>query len=393
MTVLDVDKRFTLPEGTEATVQDPFYIHRGLGAILLGGIAEIREAVAGSVGEGRAIVEDLLDSFLPGIEARRPLDAMCAQRRSLEKVVPVELWPLVKPIRDRLIQEVQAFLSAERNPQKPLNFDVAIPYEISRFPESPWMQILFDFADPASGVTEGPGHPHYFYLRLPKPLEEGEDLSPENVRAILLRMAEESGKSFLLRIHSRCECGDGRASQSRCSCGGQYDEALEAIEKNQFGAVLYLQQEGRGIDLLEKSRAHALVEGYNPNTGKYLGQTWHDTDSAMREITGHDVTDMRRYEFAMRALLGLGLDEISKICQVPVITNNRMKVKLLEDVGILAVTKASEHRNKTDKAIAEDVWKLLKGSYKDYESAQFLPLLEIVRNQIRGAGRFFLWPM
>lgn len=63
----------------------------------------------------------------------------------------------------------------------------------------------------------------------------------------------------LVRVHSSCATGDIFAS-CRCDCGEQLHRALERIEKEGRGAVVYLMQEGRGIGLMEKMKAYKLQE-------------------------------------------------------------------------------------------------------------------------------------
>ena len=63
----------------------------------------------------------------------------------------------------------------------------------------------------------------------------------------------------LVRVHSSCATGDIFASR-RCDCGEQLHRALERIEKEGRGAVVYLMQEGRGIGLMEKMKAYKLQE-------------------------------------------------------------------------------------------------------------------------------------
>lgn len=63
----------------------------------------------------------------------------------------------------------------------------------------------------------------------------------------------------LVRVHSSCATGDIFASR-RCDCGEQLHHALERIEKEGRGAVVYLMQEGRGIGLMEKMKAYKLQE-------------------------------------------------------------------------------------------------------------------------------------
>ena len=63
----------------------------------------------------------------------------------------------------------------------------------------------------------------------------------------------------LVRVHSSCATGDIFGSM-RCDCGDQLHEALRMIEKEGRGAVIYLNQEGRGIGLMDKMRAYKLQE-------------------------------------------------------------------------------------------------------------------------------------
>jgi 3,4-dihydroxy 2-butanone 4-phosphate synthase/GTP cyclohydrolase II len=63
----------------------------------------------------------------------------------------------------------------------------------------------------------------------------------------------------LVRVHSSCLTGDIMGSL-RCDCGDQLTTALEMIEKEGKGVVLYMQQEGRGIGLLNKLKAYQLQE-------------------------------------------------------------------------------------------------------------------------------------
>ena len=67
------------------------------------------------------------------------------------------------------------------------------------------------------------------------------------------------GSPVLVRVHSSCATGDIFGSQ-RCDCGEQLHQALRMIEKEGRGAVIYLNQEGRGIGLMDKIKAYKLQE-------------------------------------------------------------------------------------------------------------------------------------
>ncbi len=64
---------------------------------------------------------------------------------------------------------------------------------------------------------------------------------------------------ILVRVHSSCMTGDIFASQ-RCDCGAQLHKAMQLIEKDEKGVIVYLNQEGRGIGLMNKMRAYKLQE-------------------------------------------------------------------------------------------------------------------------------------
>ncbi len=81
-----------------------------------------------------------------------------------------------------------------------------------------------------------------------------------NLEHIALIKGEVSGdEPFLVRVHSSCATGDIFGSL-RCECGEQLHKAMEIIEKEGRGAIIYLNQEGRGIGLMDKIRAYKLQE-------------------------------------------------------------------------------------------------------------------------------------
>ena len=120
----------------------------------------------------------------------------------------------------------------------------------------------------------------------------------------------------LVRIHSQCLTGDVFGS-IKCDCGQQLEKAMELIEQAGRGAIVYQQQEGRGIGIINKIRAYALQdEGA-------------DTVEA-NERLGF-VVDGRNYQQCAEILFDLGL------CKVRVMSNNPDKLDALEKAGLQVV--------------------------------------------------------
>jgi 3,4-dihydroxy 2-butanone 4-phosphate synthase/GTP cyclohydrolase II len=133
----------------------------------------------------------------------------------------------------------------------------------------------------------------------------------------------------LVRIHSQCLTGDVFGS-TKCDCGAQLHRTMEMIEAEGHGAVVYQQQEGRGIGILNKIRAYALQdEGA-------------DTVEA-NERLGLAV-DSREYKQCAEVLFDLGL------CKVKVISNNPGKLRALEDAGLKIVERVSIEITPTETA-------------------------------------------
>ena len=133
----------------------------------------------------------------------------------------------------------------------------------------------------------------------------------------------------LVRIHSQCLTGDVFGS-TKCDCGAQLHQTMHMIEQEGRGAIVYQQQEGRGIGILNKIRAYALQdEGA-------------DTVEANEQL-GLAV-DLREYQQCAEVLFDLGL------CKVRVISNNPLKLRALEEAGLTIVERVSIQVEEPEKA-------------------------------------------
>ncbi|MBS1657273.1 MAG: bifunctional 3,4-dihydroxy-2-butanone-4-phosphate synthase/GTP cyclohydrolase II [Bacteroidetes bacterium] len=84
-------------------------------------------------------------------------------------------------------------------------------------------------------------------------------LNTDYVHLALVRGEWKKDEPVLVRVHSCCLTGDVFGSR-RCDCGGQLHDAMQMVEEEGKGVVLYMNQEGRGIGLLNKLRAYDLQE-------------------------------------------------------------------------------------------------------------------------------------
>ena len=126
----------------------------------------------------------------------------------------------------------------------------------------------------------------------------------------------EADEPVLVRVHSSCATGDIFGSQ-RCDCGEQLHKAMQMIEKEGKGVVLYLNQEGRGIGLMDKIKAYKLQE------------QGLDTVDANLHL-GHKA-DERDYGVGAQILSRIGVQRMR------LLTNNPVKRIGLEGYGLSVV--------------------------------------------------------
>ena len=138
------------------------------------------------------------------------------------------------------------------------------------------------------------------------------DLTNNKVHTALT-MGNWKNEPVLVRVHSECLTGDVFGSL-RCDCGRQLNRSMEIIGKEGKGVILYMNQEGRGLGLVEKIKAYHLQD-------KGL-----DTVEA-NEALGHKA-DLRNYGIGAQILVDLGIKNIR------LLTNNPRKIIGLEGYGL-----------------------------------------------------------
>ena len=140
-----------------------------------------------------------------------------------------------------------------------------------------------------------------------------ENLVDDLLHIAMIKGDIDSDKPTLVRVHSECLTGDIFGSL-RCDCGLQLHNAMELIDREGSGVLLYIRQEGRGIGLVNKLKAYALQD---------QGM---DTVEANEELGFKP--DLRNYGIGAQILVDIGVKKMR------LITNNPKKMVGLEGYGL-----------------------------------------------------------
>ena len=154
----------------------------------------------------------------------------------------------------------------------------------------------------------------------------------------LIKGEWESDEAVLVRMHSSCLTGDIFGS-CRCDCGPQLHSAMQMIEKEGKGAIVYMNQEGRGIGLLNKLKAYKLQEeGYDTvDANIKLGFGMDERDygvgaQILRDLGISKIKLMSNNPKKRAGLLGYGLEIVENVSiEIPSNIHNAAYLKTKKD--------------------------------------------------------------
>ena len=149
-------------------------------------------------------------------------------------------------------------------------------------------------------------------------------LNSQELHLALFKGEWAADEPVLLRVHSCCLTGDVFGSK-RCDCGGQLHDAMHMVEQVGKGVVLYMNQEGRGIGLLNKLKAYALQEqGFDTvEANQQLGFGMDDRDygvgaQILRDLGIHKIKLITNNPKKRAGLSGYGLEIVENVPIAPI---------------------------------------------------------------------------
>jgi 3,4-dihydroxy 2-butanone 4-phosphate synthase/GTP cyclohydrolase II len=164
------------------------------------------------------------------------------------------------------------------------------------------------------------------------------DKSNDMDHLALVKGTWEKDEAILVRVHSSCLTGDIFGS-CRCDCGSQLHSAMEQIEKEGKGVIVYMNQEGRGIGLVNKLKAYKLQEGgmdtmeANIELGfKADGRDYGIGAQILRELGVSKMRLMSNNPQKRTGLIGYGLEIIENVpLEIPSNVHNKEYLQTKRD--------------------------------------------------------------